>query len=131
MVKVYQSKSVRLYSIRHNYEYHYNHCRQQGRQRLLNACVSMWTESHKICKTGTLINHALPVFLFLLIMIKQVKSSSQICQYQRVNQYQLIDINASILSNRSVDFNPIIFYFLIIHHYSIFSTHVKRVLLFK
>ena len=41
------------------------------------------------------------------------------------------DINQSILSNRSVDFHPITFCFPIIHHNSIFSTHVRRVFLFK
>ena len=26
-------------------------CRPYGRQKLLSACVSIWTESHKICQT--------------------------------------------------------------------------------
>ena len=34
-------------------------CRPKGRQRLLSARVSMWTESHKIWKVWSLINHAL------------------------------------------------------------------------
>ena len=38
---------------------HY-HCRPQGRQRLLRACGSMWTKSHKISEDWTLINQALP-----------------------------------------------------------------------
>ena len=35
-------------------------CHPSGRQRLLSACVSMWRESHKICKAGALVNHVLP-----------------------------------------------------------------------
>ena len=28
----------------------HTYCRPSGRQRLLTACICMWTESHKICK---------------------------------------------------------------------------------
>ena len=37
--------------------------RPKGRQKLLSACISMWTESHKICKAWTLIMSSHSVFV--------------------------------------------------------------------
>ena len=84
----------------------------------------------KSAKLEPLLSMSSKSVFYSLIMIKQVKSSRQISRCQRVNPYKPIDINESILSNRSMDFHPM-FCFPIIHHNSIFSTHVRRDLLFK
>ena len=42
-------------------------------------------------------------FLFLRMIVKQVKSSSKTNRYQRVNRHKAIYINESILSSQSVE----------------------------
>ena len=48
------------------YHFIYFQCWQHfiyGRQKLMGACVSIWTESHKICKVWVLVNQILPRIL--------------------------------------------------------------------
>ena len=67
------------------------------------------------------------MFLFLGIMVEQVKSSSQklpdisesAIESIQLSQLDIIgDIDESILSNQSIDFHPRIFCFPIIHRNS-------------
>ena len=45
-------------------------------QKLLSACVSTWTEAHKICKLEFLLTKSSHGVFALRVMVKQVKSSS-------------------------------------------------------
>ena len=74
------------------------------KKKILSACLSMWTESLKICTVWALINQVLPQ-CFRSYKLRLYNSSSSTSRYQRVNQYKPIDISESILSNRSVDFH--------------------------
>ena len=108
-----------------------SYCHPWGRQRLLSACVSIWTESHKICKAWALINHVLwqcfrSYWLWFKSQIIESSTSISTSQLILTNRYQWINF-----IYRNVDFHPVVFWFRIIHHNSIFSTHVRRVLLFK
>ena len=92
---------------RHNYN-----CHPQGRQKLLNSCVSIGTEARKICKAWVLINQILPLcFCSYGLLLKK-----SIHRVKEVDISEPTDINQSIsmkliLSNRSVDFHPGFFVF--------------------
>ena len=102
-------------------------CRPHGRKKLLSACVSIWTETRKICKAWVLINQIQPR-CFCSYGLWLNKSNHRVKQ---ADISKPTDITKSIsmnriLSNRSVDFHPGLFCFPIIHYNSIFPTHVKR-----
>ena len=82
----------------------------KGRQGLLSACLSTWTESHKICKVWALINLVLPRCFrsYGLWLTRQINHEDS--WYQRVNRY----------SNWNVNFH-------LRTHNSIFSTHLRKV----
>ena len=91
--------------------------RPPGWQKLLSACVSMWTESHKICKVWALINQDLPRY-FHSYGLRLNKSNHHIKQ---VDISESTDFNQSILMNRFYLIEALIlirefFYFHIIHH---------------
>ena len=93
-----------------------------------SACVSMWAESHKICKVWTLINQVLP-WCFYSYVLWLNKSNHQVKQ---VNINKSNDINQSISVNQFYPIKALIFIreffcFPIIHHNSVFLTHMKRV----
>ena len=57
----------RLFLMDSFYVLDWDYCRPFGRQRLLRACVSLWTDSHKFSKDWTLINQVLPHEFFVLM----------------------------------------------------------------
>ena len=80
-------------------------CRPQGRQKLLSAYVSIWTESHKICKAWVLINQILPRCFcsYGLLLSKSNHRGKQvgICESTNINQ--------SISMNRFYPIRALIF----------------------
>ena len=99
---------------------------------LMSACVSRWTESHKMRKAWALINHVLPQ-CFHSYWLLLSKSNHRVKQ---VDISESTNINQPISMNRLYPIEALIFvrYFFgfpIIHHNSIFLAHVRRVLLFK
>ena len=95
---------------------------------MLSACVSMCTESHKICKVWALVYQVLPrCFLSYRLCLNK-----SIHRVKQVGISESTDINRSILINRFYPIEALIFIreffcFPIIHHNSIFSTHVRRI----
>ena len=57
---------------------------------MLSACVSMWTESHKICKAWALINYVLPQY-FRSYWLWLKKSNHRVKWVDISNQCQLED----------------------------------------
>ena len=95
---------------------------------MLSAFVSMWTESHKICKVWALINQVLPQ-CFRSYVLWLNKSNHRVKQ---VDIGESTDINQSISMNRfypieTLSFIRELFLFSHNHHNSVFSTHVRRV----
>ena len=93
---------------------------------MLSACVSIWTESHKICKAWVLINQILPR-CFCSYGLWLNKSNHRVKQ---VDISESTDINQSISMNWFYPIEALIFInvgFPIIRHNSIFSTDAKRV----
>ena len=91
--------------------------RPPGWQKLLSACVSMWTESHKICKVWAIINQDLSRY-FHSYGLWLNKSNHHV---QQVDISESTDFNQSILMNRFYPIEALIlirefFYFHIIHH---------------
>ena len=106
--------------------------RPLGLQKLLSACVSIWSEAHKICKASVLIYQILPG-CFCSYGLWLNKSNHRVKQ---VDLSEPTDINQSIYMNRFYPIEVLIFIhdffcFPIIYHKSIFSrifliTHMKR-----
>ena len=68
---------------------------RKGRQRLLSACVRMWTESHKFCKVWAIINQFLIrffLFFYGVWLTSQFIKPVWICES--------VDINQSIWMNQ-------------------------------
>ena len=91
------------------------------------VCVSMWTESHKLWKVWALINQVFPrcflSFGFWLNnsnRVKQVDISESTDIYQSISVNQFYPVEALIFIREFCCFP-------IIHHNSIFSTHMRKV----
>ena len=99
----------------------------KGWQRLLSACVSMWTESYRICKVWARINKTVPrcfpsYGLWLTSqIIKSVNISKSIYINQSISINQFYSIKAS---NFILEF---FLFFAIVHHNSVILIHVERV----
>ena len=98
-----------------------NNCRPSGRQKLLSACVSMWMESHKICKVWVFINQILS-WCFHSCGLWLNKSNHRVKQ---AGISKSTNINQSISISGFYPIHMLIFIwgffcFSIIHHNSIF-----------
>ena len=74
----------------HSFYYH-----PSGRQKLLNACVSIWTKVHKFCKARVIINQILQR-CFCSCGFYLNKSNHQVKQVDTSKQ---TDVNQSIFMN--------------------------------
>ena len=93
-------------------------CRRWRRQELLSACVSMWTESHKICRVWTFIKQVLPQY-FRSYGLFLNKSNYQVKQN---DISESTDFKQTISMNRFCPIEALIFI-----QYFFCSTHVRRV----